>query len=132
MFRALPSGLCVLLLAGLSAIGGPQPVPVARTDQFGDPLPAGALSRLGTIRWRHGSPVSFAAFLPEGKSVLTAAADGWITIWDYPIGKMLSRFDAFEKRAVYTASSRRGAWWRCRAMAKFWLSADGGAENSDP
>jgi WD40 repeat protein len=56
-------------------------------DQYGDPLPAGALARLGTVRWRHGGVTGFVAFLPDGKSVISAADDNLIRVWEYPSGK---------------------------------------------
>jgi RNA polymerase sigma factor (sigma-70 family) len=64
--------------------------PVA-TDAFGDPLPPGAMARLGTVRWRHGAPVHFVAMLPDGKTVVSAANDRFVRIWDFATGKELRR-----------------------------------------
>jgi RNA polymerase sigma factor (sigma-70 family) len=67
----------------------PPPAPV---DQHGDPLPAGALARLGTVRWRHGGLVDFVAFLPEGNQVLSAGEDRAIRLWDFATGKEIRHF----------------------------------------
>jgi WD40 repeat protein len=50
----------------------PPPAPV-RFDGDGDPLPAGALARAGTLRFRHGGEVSQIAFAPDGRTVFTTA-----------------------------------------------------------
>ena len=55
-------------------------------DFHGDPLPTGAIGRLGTIRWRHGGTIQFAAFLPDGKRVVTVSKES-IRIWEFPSGK---------------------------------------------
>ena len=47
-----------------------------RTDRQGDPLPPGALARMGTVRLRHGGLVTFVAFLPGGREVVSAGEDG--------------------------------------------------------
>ena len=41
----------------------------ARTDRSGDPLPGGALTRLGTLRWRAGRGLEALAFASDGKTV---------------------------------------------------------------
>src|SRR5438105_3988581 len=64
------------------------------TDLHGDPLPKGAVARLGTTRWRHGDIVLFAAFLPDGKSVVSVSDDRYIRVWEYPSGKEIRRIEA--------------------------------------
>jgi WD40 repeat protein/beta-lactamase regulating signal transducer with metallopeptidase domain len=68
------------------------------TDVFGDPLPAGALARLGTTRWRHGGNVTFVAFGPEGKTLITAGQDSTVRVWDLATGQEIRRFGN-ERRA---------------------------------
>jgi WD40 repeat protein len=65
-----------------------------RTDLYGDRLPDGARARLGTLRWRHGAAVSYVAFTPDGKSVLTASQDNVIRLWDLKTGKEIRRYEA--------------------------------------
>ena len=60
----------------------PLPAAEPRNDQTGDPLPAGAVARLGTIRWRAGSTIMLSSFLPDGKSLLTVSQDSIAIIWD--------------------------------------------------
>jgi WD40 repeat protein len=81
--------LLTLLVLAFAAADAGQNQPVAK-DQFGDPLPPGAVARIGTIRWRHESHVLFAAVLPGGKTVLTADNLS-IRVWDFPSGKELRR-----------------------------------------
>jgi WD40 repeat protein/beta-lactamase regulating signal transducer with metallopeptidase domain len=64
----------------------------ATTDPHGDPLPAGALARLGTTRLRHGGDVTFVAFGPGGKTLITAGQDNTVRLWDLTDGKELRRF----------------------------------------
>ena len=71
-----------------------QAEPPAKVDAFGDPLPPGAIARLGTVRWRHADGASFVAFLPDGKTLLSAGGDATVRIWDVATGKELRRFSA--------------------------------------
>jgi RNA polymerase sigma factor (sigma-70 family) len=76
---------------------GPEPkqqVAEVRRDRRGDPLPAGALARLGTIRFRHTDMVSDAVFSRDGKTLITGDRSGRVVFWDAVTGKELRRFQA--------------------------------------
>src|SRR5436309_3492770 len=61
----------------------------ARTDLYGDPLPPGALARMGTVRLRHRyAQVGFSA---DGKTLLSAGDDQTVRVWDVKTGKQVQR-----------------------------------------
>ena len=68
----------------------------ALLDDFGDPLPPGAIARIGTLRFHHGGERHSLAVSPDGKTLATGAIDpqdSSAIIWEAAIGKELSRFD---------------------------------------
>ncbi len=76
----------VVTLAALAS--GPLPAREAvRKDLAGDPLPPGALARMGTVRLRSEVPLSCVAFSPDGKELVTAGQSGKLTFWDVATGK---------------------------------------------
>ena len=61
-------------------------------DQYGDPLPAGTLARMGKIRFLHAGPVSRVVFAPDGKSLFSGSEDWTVRQWDLATGKEMRRF----------------------------------------
>jgi RNA polymerase sigma factor (sigma-70 family) len=66
---------------------------ISRVDAFGDPLPDEALARLGTTRLRHGALVYSVVFAPDGKTLATADASGFVYVWESDTGKQRWQYD---------------------------------------
>jgi len=66
-----------------------------RTDPQGDPLPAGAIARLGTLRFNHGERLNNLRFTPDGKTILSTGG-GVLRLWDAATGKELGQFSRKE------------------------------------
>jgi RNA polymerase sigma factor (sigma-70 family) len=123
----LKIALALLLTAGFIgsfslAVGPPsgeqappaarQPKPEDRkplADRQGDPLPAGALTRLGTLRWRARGEVAALAVAPDGKTV-AAAAYGKLSLFDAATGKLTKSLrppDSFLRRIAFSPDGTR-------------------------
>jgi WD40 repeat protein len=82
--------LACVCLAG--AVPCPATGQQARTDRLGDPLPEGAVARLGTVRLRHSGPVTHVTFVPGGKWLLSGSAVRTVRLWELPSGREAHRF----------------------------------------
>src|SRR5579884_2826036 len=114
MSKRQPSGYAVLLLmCGLMTAGSvvlkaqpparpaqpaTQTAPanraqlnLPRTDRYGDPLPAGALARLGTLRYRTGGRPNLVAFSPKGDRIAVASSVG-ARLFDRATGRPIRDF----------------------------------------
>jgi WD40 repeat protein len=70
-----------------------------KRDAFGDPLPAGAVARLGTIRFRPGGSISRLAFSPDGERLACWSETG-LTVYDAVTGRELRHVALHQARAV--------------------------------
>src|SRR2546423_1708699 len=85
-------GTALLILAlGMAVYGDEKST--QRTDQHGDPLPSGAVARIGTTRFWHGSDGSEILFAPDGKELISICSDGLIHVTDFATGKDLRLLD---------------------------------------
>jgi RNA polymerase sigma factor (sigma-70 family) len=80
---------------GLKDAGPPR-------DLFGDPLPAGALARLGTVRFRQRNFVYGLLLSPDGKSVVSYGGNQFITFWDAATGREVRRLPTGARVGVFT------------------------------
>jgi len=87
----LLAGLGIALALAQSACQAPPKPP--SLDRYGDPLPEGAIARLGTIRLRHFWGASSPVLSRDGR-VLMAGDQDILRFWDTTSGKEIRHFDA--------------------------------------
>jgi WD40 repeat protein len=79
----------------LYAQSGPaRPASASGTlDLYGDPLPRGAVLRLGTVKYRQDSAIYRIAYQPDGKHFVTDGQDSILRVWDAAEGRLIRRID---------------------------------------
>ncbi len=112
--HTLSSLLLVLSLVGYLSAGE-----ASGTDPYGDPLPAGAISRLGTVRWRHEKPIRVLTFSPDGSLLACAGrpftpgqviGDDPIRILDGRTGKPMGTLQGHDRTVYSICFSSSGKW----------------------
>jgi RNA polymerase sigma factor (sigma-70 family) len=126
--------LCVALVvaavslgAGLPLLRAPEsalpevaapPAPIKEEpcrDNFGDPLPQGAVARLGTLRFNHGDGLNKLFFSPDGKTVLSEG-NSLVRVWDAKTG--------LEQRHFATGAPSDWNWGDTKAVLAGWTDPD--------
>ncbi len=97
-----------------------DPPPKVKADAAGDPLPPGAIARLGSTRLRHGTCVTAVVFSPDGKRIASTGWDWSPRVWDAETGEQ-----------VYRLLGHQGVTW-CVAFSPDGKRLAGGGGNADP
>src|SRR5262249_53778901 len=93
----------------------------ARTDLFGDPLPDGALARMGTTRLRQGENVNQVLFTPDGKTVVSGGMDNTVRLWDVATGKLVRSLKHPVREVRPLSFARDGKTLATSARNQLWL-----------
>ncbi len=85
--------LTVSILLAVSLTSADTP----RTDIHGDALPAGAIARLGSVRFQHGGYVRGLAFSPDGSKLASIGYSSQgtrgLVLWDSETGKPIKQIE---------------------------------------
>ena len=81
-------GACCLAVLLTSAIGNAADRKL-KVDRFGDPLPAGAVHRLGTTRFRHFGDAMSIEYSADGKFLAASSKAGSVFIWESSTGRVI-------------------------------------------
>jgi WD40 repeat protein len=138
--RRTAAVVSIFAVAGFLAARPAVPPPTsrsadaARQDPGGEPLPVGALSRAGTLRFRHGGEIGQIVFSPDGKSVYTACPQGNSSpaekvarAWSVPDGRLLHKFggDAFVMAVTVSADGKLVATGEADNVVRIWDAVSG-------
>jgi WD40 repeat protein len=118
------TGPCLLLCLVIAGhLGAAAPPARPRLDRYGDPLPADAVARLGSVRLQHPGFLLALAFSADGKTLVSAGGHhapsfrgvgaggtgaGTIRLWDARTGQLQRSFAGHQGLVHAVAFSRDG------------------------
>src|SRR5260370_12730754 len=110
----MTSHLGTLLAAILATAAEPRPLPPA------DPLPDGAVARLGSTRLRHAGPANCIAFSPNGRLLASGGDDRLIRFWEPATGLEVGRLEGQAARIAFTPDGRGLLAGDDNGILRFW------------
>jgi WD40 repeat protein len=128
---------CSLAFASPWTLAAAPPAPIQKADpsvdQYGDPLPAHALLRIGTTRFRpnvdNGGRIEAMAFTKDGKRLVTMSDYTGGKVWDAVTGKKLLAFGKPARLAgvkfALSADGSRAAIVESEKLCRFYDTANG-------
>jgi WD40 repeat protein/ferric-dicitrate binding protein FerR (iron transport regulator) len=111
LVRVANDGGAVTLAAGQGMlVTSRQAIPAPmRVDGEGDPLPEGAVARLGSARLRHGTRLSSMTVSPDGSLLVSGCeADSRVRLWSLPSGRPAGSLDLPARDVASVILSRDG------------------------
>jgi WD40 repeat protein len=87
----------------LASLPGAGPV----LERPGDSLPAGAVARLGTMRFCQGSLVNSLAFAPDGKTI-ASIGEQEVSLWETETGRLVRHWPASKRTLILVRFSPDG------------------------
>jgi len=135
MNSSIPTAIGLLL--AITAICGAQQA----VDSLGDPLPRGAIQRLGTLKMRYVSTGGL-AYLPDGRGVVLTG--GSVHIWDLAAGTLesstpvssahLTSVELRDDGKVLLLGDNAGKVWEwdpeVKDVVRSWLTEQGGLRSA--
>jgi WD40 repeat protein len=105
---SLLSCLGLVLVCPVAGRAAAPPDKPALTDCYGDPLPPGAVARVGTDRFLTARGVDQLAFTADGKALLSVDRKGRVIWWDAATGRERKRVAVRNRHPM--AFSADGKW----------------------
>lgn len=114
----LTTAILVVLWCVSNAWGQDRP---AQVDAVGDPLPRGAVARIGTTRFRQPR-IRDITFAPDGKTIISAGFDGRVIYWDRASGRELQAFHLGDQlgRLAFSPDGKVMASGSFKSEVKIW------------
>jgi WD40 repeat protein len=79
-----------------------------RLDVYGDPLPDGAVMRLGTTRFRVGGLVNACAYSPDGKTIAASSTEPTVRLFDAATGRRIHELTGHKESVTCLSYSPDG------------------------